>query len=208
MRLQRQLNIDNTYRVLNLNFFKYFKPSNVVVVTPQNKAQVLQALDDNNGANYTFLVDPYISMDLLLNHKVYRSDGEIIYHSKSLIPTSAFLDIGTNRKVIYVYDLQEFSQELLQNISKAAIVGTVAIFADKIDTNVNPNKLIFEMNDVRFIADRLYMNFKPSVTIAEKEHFFDVLHEVLARWTLQLFLSYNDEEEHKVLKKDIITKYE
>lgn len=208
MRLQRQLNIDNTYRVLNLNFFKYFKPSNVVVVTPQNKAQVLQALDDNNGANYTFLVDPYISMDLLLNHKVYRSDGEIIYHSKSLIPTSAFLDIGTNRKVIYVYDLQDFSQELLQNISKASIVGTVAIFADKIDTNVNPNKLIFEMNDVRFIADRLYMNFKPSVTIAEKEHFFDVLHEVLARWTLQLFLSYNDEEEYKVLKKDIITKYE
>ena len=64
MRLQRQLNIDNTYRVLNLNFFKYFKLSNVVIVTPQNKAQVLQALNDNNGTKYTFLVDPYISMDL------------------------------------------------------------------------------------------------------------------------------------------------
>lgn len=207
MRLQRQLNIGNTYRVLNLNFFKYFKLSNVVIVTPQNKAQVLQALNDNNGTKYTFLVDPYISMDLSLNHKVYRANGKIIYHSKSLIPMSAFLDIGTNRKVIYVYDLQDFSKELLQNIGKAAIVGTVAIFADKIDTNVNPNKLIFEMNDVRFIADRLYMNFKPSVTIAEKEHFFDVLHEVLARWTLQLFLSYNNEKEHQVLKKEIIAKY-
>lgn len=207
MRLQRQLNIDNTYRVLNLNFFKYFKLSNVVIVTPQNKAQVLQALNDNNGTKYTFLVDPYISMDLSLNHKVYGSNGKIIYHSKSLIPMSAFLDIGTNRKVIYVYDLQDFSKELLQNIGKAAIVGTVAIFADNIDTKVNPNKLIFEMNDVRFLADRFYMNFNPSVTIAEKEHFFDILHEVLARWTLQLFLSYNNEKEHQVLKKEIINKY-
>lgn len=207
MRLQRQLNIDNTYRVLNLNFFKYFKLSNVVIVTPQNKAQVLQALNDNNGTKYTFLVDPYISMDLSLNHKVYRSNGKIIYHSRSLIPMSAFLDIGTNRKVIYVYDLQDFSKELLQNIGKAAIVGTVAIFADNIDTKVSPNKLIFEMNDVRFLADRFYMNFNPSVTIAEKEHFFDILHEVLARWTLQLFLSYNNEKEHQVLKKEIINKY-
>lgn len=207
MRLQRQLNIDNTYRVLNLNFFKYFTKDHVVIVTAQNREQVLKAINDEHGKNYTFLVDPYISQDLRLNHEVYRSNGRIIYHSRSLIPTSAFLDVGTNRKAIFVYDLQDFSKELLQNISKAAIVGTVAIFANNVNSKMDPSHLIFQMNDVRFMADRLYLNFQPDVTIEEKEHFFDILHEVLARWTLQLFLSYNTEAEHEQLKQDLITKF-
>lgn len=206
MRLQRQLNIDNTYRVLNLNLEKIIWDK-LIRVVPENKDQVLQTLKEDNGKDYTYLVDRDKSMDLLLNHKVFRSDGHLIYYSEGLIPTAVFTDIGTNRNSIYLYKYQEFSRALVQNISKASIVGTTAIYLKDVPADLNTTKLIFALNDVRFIADRLYLDFKPEVTKEDKEAIFDQLHEILARWTIQLFLSWNDEAERDALKQEIVTKY-
>ena len=206
MRLQRQLNIDNTYRVLNLNLEKIIWDK-LIRVVPENKDQVLQTLKEDNGKDYTYLVDRDKSMDLLLNHKVFRSDGHLIYYSEGLIPTAVFTDIGTNRNSIYLYKYQEFSRSLVQNISKASIVGTTAIYLKDVPADLNTTKLIFALNDVRFIADRLYLDFKPEVTKEDKEAIFDQLHEILARWTIQLFLVWNDEAERDTLKQEIVTKY-
>ena len=206
MRLQRQLNIDNTYRVLNLNLEKIIWDK-LIRVVPENKDQVLQTLKEDNGKDYTYLVDRDKSMDLLLNHKVFRSDGHLIYYSEGLIPTTVFTDIGTNRNSIYLYKYQEFSRALVQNISKASIVGTTAIYLKDVPADLNTTKLIFALNDVRFIADRLYLDFKPEVTKEDKEAIFDQLHEILARWTIQLFLGWNDEAERDALKQEIVTKY-
>lgn len=206
MRLQRQLNIDNTYRVLNLNLEKIMWDK-LIRVVPENKDQVLQTLKEDNGKDYTYLVDRDKSMDLLLNHKVFRSDGHLIYYSEGLIPTAVFTDIGTNRNSIYLYKYQEFSRSLVQNISKASIVGTTAIYLKDVPADLNTTKLIFALNDVRFIADRLYLDFKPEVTKEDKEAIFDQLHEILARWTIQLFLGWNDEAERDALKQEIVTKY-
>lgn len=206
MRLQRQLNIDNTYRVLNLNLEKIIWDK-LIRVVPENKDQVLQTLKEDNGKDYTYLVDRDKSMDLLLNHKVFRSDGHLIYYSEGLIPTAVFTDIGTNRNSIYLYKYQEFSRALVQNISKASIVGTTAIYLKDVPADLNTTKLIFALNDVRFIADRLYLDFKPEVTKEDKEAIFDQLHEILARWTIQLFLGWNDEAERDTLKQEIVTKY-
>lgn len=206
MRLQRQLNIDNTYRVLNLNLEKIIWDK-LIRVVPENKDQVLQTLKEDNGKDYTYLVDRDKSMDLLLNHKVFRSDGHLIYYSEGLIPTAVFTDIGTNRNSIYLYKYQEFSRSLVQNISKASIVGTTAIYLKDVPADLNTTKLIFALNDVRFIADRLYLDFKPEVTKEDKEAIFDQLHEILARWTIQLFLGWNDEAERDALKQEIVTKY-
>lgn len=206
MRLQRQLNIDNTYRVLNLNLEKIIWDK-LIRVVPENKDQVLQTLKEDNGKDYTYLVDRDKSMDLLLNHKVFRSDGHLIYYSEGLIPTAVFTDIGTNRNSIYLYKYQEFSRALVQNISKASIVGTTAIYLKDVPADLNTTKLIFALNDVRFIADRLYLDFKPEVTKEDKEAIFDQLHEILARWTIQLFLGWNDEAERDALKQEIVTKY-
>ena len=206
MRLQRQLNIDNTYRVLNLNLEKIIWDK-LIRVVPENKDQVLQTLKEDNGKDYTYLVDRDKSMDLLLNHKVFRSDGHLIYYSEGLIPTAVFTDIGTNRNSIYLYKYQEFSRALVQNISKASIVGTTAIYLKDVPADLNTTKLIFALNDVRFIADRLYLDFKPEVTKEDKEAIFDQLHEILARWTIQLFLGWNDEAERDALKQESVTKY-
>lgn len=179
----------------------------LIRVVPENKDQVLQTLKEDNGKDYTYLVDRDKSMDLLLNHKVFRSDGHLIYYSEGLIPTAVFTDIGTNRNSIYLYKYQEFSRSLVQNISKASIVGTTAIYLKDVPADLNTTKLIFALNDVRFIADRLYLDFKPEVTKEDKEAIFDQLHEILARWTIQLFLGWNDEAERDALKQEIVTKY-
>ena len=132
--------------------------------------------------------------------------GKIIYYTRNVIPTTVFLKIGTNRKALYLYEMQDFNKALIENINIASIVSTVAIYAPHVKVDANPFDYIFKANDVRFIADRLYFDFDSKVTIEDKEAFFDKVHEVLARWTIQLYLSYNNEKEKDKLKSDIINK--
>ena len=202
MRLQRQLNIDNTFRVLNLNF--YDKKRDYVKVNAKNKEKVLACLNDDQ--EHYYVIDG-TSDDLLLNHKVYKSQDHIIYVTNDLIPMSVFLAIGSNRKVIYMYRLHNFSQAELDNMNTASEVGTTAIYVPNIteDTRITP--LLFDIEDARFIADRVYLEFNDGVTQDLKEAYFDTLHEILARWTIQLYLSYSSEEEHQKLSKYLIKKY-
>lgn len=202
MRLQRQLNIDNTFRVLNLNF--YDKKRDYVKVNAKNKEKVLACLNDDQ--EHYYVIDG-TSDDLLLNHKVYKSQDHIIYVTNDLIPMSVFLAIGSNRKVIYMYRLHNFSQAELDNMNTASEVGTTAIYVPNIteDTRITP--LLFDIEDARFIADRVYLEFNDGVTQDFKEAYFDTLHEILARWTIQLYLSYSSEAEHQKLSKYLIKKY-
>lgn len=202
MRLQRQLNIDNTFRVLNLNF--YDKKRDYVRVNAKNKEKVLACLNDDQ--EHYYVIDG-TSDDLLLNHKVYKSQDHIIYATNDLIPMSVFLAIGSNRKVIYMYRLHNFSQAELDNMNTASEVGTTAIYVPNLteDTRITP--LLFDIEDARFIADRVYLEFNDGVTQDLKEAYFDTLHEILARWTIQLYLSYSSEAEHQKLSKYLIKKY-
>lgn len=202
MRLQRQLNIDNTFRVLNLNF--YDKKRDYVKVNAKNKEKVLACLNDDQ--EHYYVIDG-TSDDLLLNHKVYKSQDHIIYVTNDLIPMSVFLAIGSNRKVIYMYRLHNFSQAELDNMNTASEVGTTAIYVPNIteDTRITP--LLFDIEDARFIADRVYLEFNDDATQDLKEDYFDTLHEILARWTIQLYLSYSSEAEHQKLSKYLIKKY-
>lgn len=202
MRLQKQLNIDNTFRVLNLNF--YNKNLDIVRVNSKNKERVLSCLKDDQ--EHYYVIDG-TSDDILLNHKVYKSQDHIIYVTNDLIPMSVFLAIGSNRKVIYMYKLHNFSQTELDNMNTASTVGTTAIYVSNIteDTRVTP--LLFDIEDARFIADRIYLEFNDNATQDLKESYFNTLHEILARWTIQLYLSYSSEEEHQKLSKYLIKKY-
>ena len=202
MRLQKQLNIDNTFRVLNLNF--YNKKRDYVKVNAKNKEKVLACLNDDR--EHYYVIDG-TSDDLLLNHKVYKSQDHIIYVTNDLIPMNVFLAIGSNRKVIYMYRLHNFSQAELDNMNTASEVGTTAIYVPNIteDTRITP--LLFDIEDARFIADRVYLEFDDDATQDFKEAYFDTLHEILARWTIQLYLSYSSEEEHQKLSKYLIKKY-
>ena len=202
MRLQKQLNIDNTFRVLNLNF--YNKKRDYVKVNAKNKEKVLACLNDDQ--EHYYVIDG-TSDDLLLNHKVYKSQDHIIYVTNDLIPMNVFLAIGSNRKVIYMYRLHNFNQAELDNMNTASEVGTTAIYVPNITENTRITPLLFDIEDARFIADRVYLEFNDDATQEFKEAYFDTLHEILARWTIQLYLSYSSEAEHQKLSKYLIKKY-
>lgn len=202
MRLQKQLNIDNTFRVLNLNF--YDKKRDYVKVNAKNKEKVLAYLNDDQ--EHYYVIDG-TSDDLLLNHKVYKSQDHIIYITNDLIPMSVFLAIGSNRKVIYMYRLHNFNQAELDNMNTASEVGTTAIYVPNITEDTRITHLLFDIEDARFIADRVYLEFNDDATQDFKEAYFDTLHEILARWTIQLYLSYSSESEHQKLSKYLIKKY-
>lgn len=207
MRLRKQLNINNTYRVLNLNFFNPDK-HNLILVNTQNASKVKQALQENQS-NIVYLIDQEKSTDLLLNHEVYQKGkaGHIIYYTKTTIPIDVFLDIGTNRKATYFYNIQDFTQNTVANINKASNVSTTAIYVPHIHSGFDPLALIYQLNDVRFIANQVYLDFDPDVGIKEKEYIFDYLHEILARWTIQLYIRYYNNKEYQQLRNDIISKY-
>lgn len=202
MRLQKQLNIDNTFRVLNLNF--YNKKRDYVKVNAKNKEKVLACLNDDQ--EHYYVIDG-TSDDLLLNHKVYKSQDHIIYVTNDLIPMNVFLAIGSNRKAIYMYRLHNFNQAELDNMNTASEVGTTAIYVPNITEYTRITPLLFDIEDARFIADRVYLEFNDDATQDFKEAYFDTLHEILARWTIQLYLSYSSEEEHQKLSKYLIKKY-
>ncbi len=205
MRLQRQLNIDNTYRVLNLNFFPKYR--HWIKVCLKNQHKILKSLQENKGEKYTYYIDQQDCDDLRLIQLIFGSKGRIIYYTDEAIPISIFLKIGTNRKALYLYKLQDFDKDLINNIETASICSTTAVYVPNVKASDNPFSYIFQANDVRFIADRMYIDFNSKVTPKQKEQFFDRVHEVLARWTIQLFISYNNEKEHQKLKHDIIKKY-
>ena len=206
MRLQKQLNIDNTYRVLNLNFY-HPDHKKLIKVTSDKQEKIINLLHSDKKDEYTFIIDQDVSKDIQLNKLVYASKSHIIYYSRGIIPTMTFLDIGTNCHALFMYELQDFDKAILDNINTAAIVGAVAIYVPHIKPDTDPYSIIFKVNDVRFIADRLYLEFDNDVTTEEKEAFFDALHEVLARWTIQLYLKYKDNKEKEELKSNIINTY-
>lgn len=206
MRLQKQLNINNTYRVLNLNFY-HDDPVHTIVVKPENEKKIYQTLQQDRGKGYRYLIKKDSSTNLRLNALLYKSNGSIWYYTKDTVPFGTFLDIGSNRNSFYLYELQDFNKEVLDNMNTAMMVSTVAINVAHVDKDFNSLDLIYKLNDVRFIADRVYLDFNKDVSIADKERIFDELHEVLARWTIQLYIKYNDEDELQQLKTDIINKY-
>lgn len=206
MRLQKQLNINNTYRVLNLNFYRD-DPAHTIVVKPENEKKIYQTLQQRRGKGYRYLIKKDYSTNLRLNALLYKSNGSIWYYTKDMVPFGTFLDIGSNRNSFYLYELQDFNKETLDNMNTAMMVSTVAINVAHVGKDFNSLDLIYKLNDVRFIADRVYLDFNKDVSIEAKERIFDELHEVLARWTMQLYLKYNDEDELQQLKTDIINKY-
>lgn len=201
MRLRKQVNIDNTFRVLNLNFYD---TNNAIVLKKENMAKIKQALKNQDEA--TYVVDHFNSY-VRQQKAIYDSGQRVILHTKTVIPVHVFLAVGTNRKSYYVYELHDFTQKELQNMQTASAVSTVAIEINHINSKTNLRELLFQLNDTRYIADQVLLNFDDETDVALINAVFDYFHEILARWKLQLFIRMNDKEQKNQLRSDIIARY-
>lgn len=221
MRLIKQLNIGNTHRALNFNQFRA-GTDKFIKVCNQNKAQVEESLKKNKGKGNTYLIiHDSVDEDTQLNKKVYKSKGIIIYYTATTIPIYTMLSMGTNQRLYLVYEYRNtFTKEQLLNIKTAFELSTVIIYIPHVDVSVSPYKYLFSVYDVRYIADAVYYDFTPSeydnidnyiyydkLPSAKPElqkEFFNDSHEVLARWRLQMHLSYVNQTEKKLIRNKII----
>ena len=201
MRLRKQVNIDNTFRVLNLNFYD---TNNAIVLNKENLAKVDRALA--NQDKVTYVIDQFNSFTKQ-QRLIYDSDQRVILRTETVIPVHVFLDVGTNRKSYYVYELHDFTQKELHNMQTASEVSTVAIEVNHINHETNLRELLFQLNDTRYIADQVLLNFDDETDTVFINAVFDYFHEILARWKLQLFIRMNDEKQKNRLRLEIIDRY-
>ena len=201
MRLRKQVNIDNTFRVLNLNFYD---TNNAIVLNRENLDRINQAL--SNQDEVTYVID-YFNRFTNKQKAIYESGQRVMLCTKTIIPVHVFLDVGTNRKSYYVYELHNFTRKELQNMQTASEVSTVSIEVNHINHETNLRDLLFQLNDTRYIADQVLFNFDDETDVALINAVFDYFHEILARWKLQLFIHMNDKEQKNQLRLSIIERY-
>lgn len=204
MRLQKQLNINNTFRVLNINFFTK-DDFNIVKVLPKNKAKILELLNNTNDNLYWF--DSKYPVDMELTQKIINHKPSLVYHTDSMVKIPTMLDIGTNRKAVYLYDVHKFNDKEIKDIQTASICGVSALLLSEVDRNTDMLDVLFNINDVSYLADRLYITFKPGVDLDYRIKLFEHFHEILARWTIQLYIQCEDEKQKEQFKNYLVKNY-
>ena len=204
MRLQKQLNINNTFRVLNINFFTK-DDFDIVKVLPKDKNKILESLNNTNDNLYWF--DSKYPVDMELTQKILNHKPSLVYHTDSTVKISTMLDIGTNRKAVYLYDVHKFDDNEIKDIQTASICGVSALLLKDVDHNTDMLDTLFSIDDVRYLADRLYITFKPDVDLDYRIKVFEHWHEILARWTIQLYVQCENDEQKEHFQEYLLNNY-
>jgi hypothetical protein len=202
MRLVENLNINNTFRALNLNTYTEPLEEKVIRVTESNTRRIKRVLKENDGEGYTFIIDADSSQPNIIN-AVYGSKGRINMMVNSMLPIPMLFAMGSNRRaqVIYKYHEGYSHDELVNMATVAEVVKTCVVVAADGESLPDVTKLLFNVNDLRYIIDRIYFNLEDTNT-NKKLKLFKNSHEVLARWKIQLYIKCESEEERQALLKD------
>ena len=97
MRLVENLNINNTFRALNLNTYIDPHEEKVVRVTQENEAKIRSILNENEGEGYLFIIDASSSQPGVIND-VYRSKAYINIMVERVLPIPMLFALGSNRR--------------------------------------------------------------------------------------------------------------
>lgn len=197
MRIRKQLNINNTFRVINFNLYN---ASNKFIESSSLSINDLTKMIKNGT-----IKDKYIIVrncrneDIKKNTKIFNSGAHIYYYTETTVPSYVIFSLGNikNAEVVYKYR-QHFSSEDLQNIKTLFEVLPVAVYLEP-ELNMSASDYLFSLNDLRYIADKVYYNFNDSFSIEDKMYYFEYSHEVLARWKLQLYLKVKDSEQEQTM---------
>lgn len=190
MRLRKQLNINNTFRSLNLNF--WVEPK----IYDLEDAQV--ELDkDNYKIKAGHLYNSKISeIDPANKQKIYIEATE---DTNYMIPINDMTRIGSNRNSYYMYDINHIDYAVIKNIDLASAVATTVIKVDNVNSKTNLGHMLFDLYNVKYIANEMFISFEDLDDEQCVIDTFNYLHEILARWTIQLYLVVDTPERKQKL---------
>ena len=202
MRLVKNLNINNTFRALNLNTYVDPHEEKVVRVTQENGDKIRSILKENEGEGYLFIIDASSFQSEVIN-EVYRSKAYINMMVNHVLPIPMLFALGSNRRAQVIYKYHEgYTREELTNMDTVSEVVKTCVMVTADGENIpDISKMLFNMNDLRYIVDRVYFNLEET-SKQQKLRLFKGTHEVLARWKIQLYIRCESEEERQSLLEE------
>lgn len=207
MRVRQSLNINNTFHSLNFNTY-LAREQHVLHSNNKEELAKIKSLI-RAGAEcspYTFEIEDKQPLSLIKDS--LEAGAYVKYYLKDTLPIGVIFGIGNNRKfeVVYPYN-DNFSKAILDNMDRARQVFRVGIYYHFNFPEDDFKTFLFSMNDVRFIAERVYIDFTLDNIQPYQDNYyhkingyydldpkykldlFKKIHEILARWHIQIHLS-------------------
>jgi len=214
MREITSVNIDNTYRSANLNVL--IKDSNKRKVVDVNRMKESKKIN----SNYVYHVTYNRRINDNLVYDLIEHNCRLDYHTKTVVPFPTLLNMHNNKNSEAIYDYHgKWEQREIENMNQASMLCRTAVEV-KIKAGItNPYALLYNLWDTRYLVDRVIFNFelmskkeytmlpentkkyyefnedlqKYQATPEGKESYYTKVHEILARWQLQLWIMCEDE---------------
>lgn len=211
MRTTKQLNINNTFRSLNFNFYNP-KEKNKLYLSRLSNKKVKALLDKSEDglASYTFVVDYHSIKHAKYFNEIFKSKAKILYPVSSIFPINLLFELGNRRNFEVLYEYKDYyTTETLINMDTVSKVYNIGVVV-KAEPNVNIANYLFGLNDLRYtLVYRVYFDFTQDKQVNEnyykndkyntydllpekKIEAFSVIHECLARWRIQCYVGCID----------------
>ena len=230
LRKVQALNINNSYRSLNLNTrLDYDKVQKVIQVTRLNEDKILEQIKngtvDKDARYILYHFDKGIGENDTLNEKLMKLNVPISYYTATVVPLHIIKGLANNKRGEAVYQIaKEFTSEQVKNVYMASQLCRTAVSCPLVYPDIDATSILFSMWDLRYIIDRLDLYFPPILngsyqnsrqkyydSTDGKRHFLNetyklnyyvALHEVLARWRIQLWLVCDSKSEMTYLESE------
>lgn len=229
MRKIQALNINNSYRSLNLNTrLNYQYVQKIIQVTRLNEDKLEQQIEDgtlDKEARYVlYHFDRGIGENDTLNAKLMKLNVPISYFTNSVAPLHIIKGLANNKRGEIVYQIaKEFTKEQVENVYTASQLCRTAITCPVVYPDIKTRQILFSLWDLRYIVDRIDITY-PQISDSDRKNgradyyteynghvwglnnkykldYYIGLHEVLARWKIQLWLVCDSEDETKYLEE-------
>lgn len=220
MKSKRQLNINNTFRSLNFNVFNPYE-NNIHVLSQLSNKAIKNMISKGTIDDNVFI----INLDDILHNKyfntIFNAKCKIIYNAKNNFPIAFLFKLGNrkNFEVLYPYK-SNYSKEDLTNIQAVSQIYNVGIYI-KVNSNVKITKYLFSLNDLRYtLAYKAYFDYTSKhyfkgaevnkdyqiydTTVEDKTEDFSLVHEVLARWRIQCWISCLNHAEYDKIREKVV----
>ena len=218
MRMIDHVNLDNTFHSLNFNAYLSKDTHKLHSNNKQELDKMKQLIYLKEADNYTFIIEDNMGYQFL--QKAIASGAYVKYIIDNEIPVSVLFLIGNCSKLELVYKYRKaFDHKLLKNMDTARQILRVGILYNYHYKEDDIVDFLFAMNDTRYIAERVYIDFENDnvpdnlkvfykdneLKTTYKLQVFSGIHEPLARWHVQVHLSANSKASMADLRKQVLS---
>lgn len=219
MRKISNLNINNTYRSRNLNTMVSQDVKRLITrVSSKNEPQVLKDIKQERYARHYLIDESQKPLQKGTIEKIFQTKQPVSYYTRTTVPYELLLRLANIKNSSVVYQIHsEFTKEQIKNVQTASMLCKTVVSCPLLYPDGKAKDILFSLWELRYILDRVVLTF-PKLKTKQLENrkeyyhynknikryelfskyklqYYRNLHEVLARWRIQLWLVLEDAAE-------------